>query len=206
MEARTQSIDLVEARVRAIQTKIGLDVANLTPDAREEILRQIAACCLRELPKNKPMGPDLHDAMSPFLCNMAFEGVLLRKCGETTDVFLARRPNDDLVVDWRNKLHVPGVLLFNWEMANPDLTSAAERLSKKEYGGLITAWRMVGDKMFQAKRGPARCLIHLITCSADPSLHGLGEWYDVNNLPPDVISAHCDAILPVAVKAYLEGK
>ncbi len=208
MEAKAKVSNLVENRIKAIQAKLGLDLENLSSEERVEVCKQIAACCLREIPNDQPMGTNLHDAMSPFLCNIAFEGVLLRKNEKTTEVFLARRPADDSVVAWRNKLHVPGVLLFNWEMAklDTDLTSAAERLSKKEYGGLISSWRLVGDKMFQAKRGPARCLIHLIECKEDPAKYKLGDWYDVNNLPPDVISAHCDAILPEALKAFLRGK
>lgn len=208
MEASQQFGPVLTSRIRDIQTEIDEVLACLTNRERQTLCKIIAAHCLREVTTTEPLGPELHTAISPFLCNIAFEGVLFRHSEGRVEVFLSRRPADDSVPAWRNKLHVPGVLLYSWEMAqlDTDVTTAAKRLSDKEYGGLINGWVLVGDKMFQAKRGPARCLIHLISVSDDPAKYNLGDWYDVHNLPSDVISAHCDAILPVAVKAFLEGR
>lgn len=173
------------------------------------LAKKVLVWCLEIIPADKPLGTKPYNAISRHSFSITFEAVMLRQHGDAIEVFMTRRSATDSIESWRGMLHVPGIVMFTWEMGHTgdyaeedDYSAPAKRLSKKELGGIDITWRKVGSVFSQSVRGRAEGIIFLVESDQDPAELGLGEWYDTENIPPETLGTHKNRIIPFAVRAF----
>ncbi len=175
----------------------------LLPEEKHALARAVATEALACVPTNERLGPDLFFQVAWHSNSISYEGVLLRRREGLVEVFVVPRASDDPIPAWREKLHIPGVVLLPGEIPdNESLHMPMDRLSGKEFGGLITSHRYAGESWVVGRRGPILSKIFVVECSCNPAEQGLGMWVDAKNPPTDVMEYHVKEIIPKAVSFF----
>lgn len=130
--------------------------------------------------------------ISRITCNVAYEIVPLRLRNGKVQILLTRRAADDPF--WPNLLHSTGTIM----RASDDFKSAKERLLADELPGI----KYKGEPVFvynsagTTARGSCVAIFHYLETISSP----VGEWYDIDNLPDDVIKSQIDGWQRIAKK------
>lgn len=120
------------------------------------------------------------------------EIVPFRKKGDrsSVEILLVKRKDDDPF--WPGMYHIPGVVILATDKEN-SLKDAFDRILHGELGGVSTSSEPVYIKYLLRKgnRGTTLNLLHRVELTSDPKV---GEWFDVNNLPKNLIPPEKDVI------------
>ena len=160
----------------------------------EERLRDVAADLLN-LVRRGPLGKKLFTAIAQRVVVCPVELVAMRKSNEGLEVYLTQRPVK--APTYAGLWHCPGSIQRHGETASRTL----ERLAREELGVGILGARIIGcfDNLNHKPGGTARHSIYLVSFDRDPEC---GEWFSVDNLPPNIVDHHRDVIIPAAIAAH----
>lgn len=121
------------------------------------------------------------------------EIVPLRRSEGRTEVLLLRREQDDPV--WPNALHTPGTAV----RATDTEEVALDRILVDELESTAsTQPRFVDNVMHHSGRGMEAAQVYYVETQDVPEG---GAFYDVNNLPPELVQTQLDFI-PQAIQQY----
>jgi len=137
----------------------------------------------------------------------------LVKPSETTDgsvdVYMWRRPANDPQENWRNRLHIPGVVLLNSDVNledETDLSGVIERVVGETEGGITMLDHPMpyATVMRRGGRGPEVTTRLLVPVQGAPAK---GEFYDVTTMlqPPNdqqLLETHDRAIQGAQAAAH----
>ena len=145
---------------------------------------------------------EIFDSVLKAIPSTALEVVPFSIADGTLKVFLTRRSKDDEF--WPNQWHCPGTVIINSDLEDGgDLNKPWKRLKEKELNCTSLpdpVW--VGKRHLKTKRGNEIALINYVEVPMD--LEG-GKFFEVDNLPDDLIDHH-RIIISEAVKAYKNKK
>lgn len=142
-----------------------------------------------------PLPDPVFQAVSQLFVGVAYELIILRKNGETIEVLLTKRPDND--PHWPGEWHYPGTMHLPGDQREGD---ALTRLMTNEVpGGLQGTPTFIGKLLVRSKRGPA--MQHLYLGRPDSQLSEHGTFFDVMNLPEPFIDVQ-RAGLAMVVEAF----
>lgn len=161
-----------------------------------DILRWIAAWLLNIIPVNEPLKTKLFNAIARHSVGIAIEAVLFRRGNNgEIEVYLTKRaPNEAYAGQW----HCPGSFIRSGEMP-PDVF---HRLAEREFKTSIARWDYVTSDFFPEERyRTMEDRVYLVEVNSEPK-NERGRWYDVNDLPLDIVEGHRKFIIPAAKEAW----
>lgn len=136
------------------------------------------------LSKCKPgeLSPEVFESIARVAVYSAVEFIPLRYNKGKIQVLLFQRPADDIT--WPNMLHTPGTILRPTDIT---FDSAFSRLYQEELIGLKTSEPLsIGYYLSINDRG--RCLLLEYILDVKTKNPAVGEFYDIDNLPINLIS------------------
>lgn len=147
---------------------------------------------VKSLKKLEPgfMPKEIFYELSRLVVFVAVDIVVFRKRGNTIEVLLVKRPEDDPY--WPGLYHITGCIVLSTDKAGP-LEDAQKRVLEGELNGI----RYKNDPKFvtfrfgKGERGTALTLLHWINASSEPKV---GNWFDVNELPKDILRSQIPSI------------
>ncbi len=155
-------------------------------------LREAAAELLEQIPPGEALGTRLFNAIARLTPTIAVEAVALRWRGSRIEVFMTQRSSHEA---YPNQWHAPGSISRNGE--EPKHVFA--RLERREFQVPVASFRQVGDIWHQEERSWMHGLIYLVVLTQEPPV---GHWWDVEELPENIVSHHRETVIPKAVKAF----
>src|SRR6266568_13400 len=180
----------------------------------------IAAGVLNELSdqivagQRAAMPPDVYHGWARSMPTVTVELGLIQPAEETegdVNVYMLRRPADDHIVPWRNKLHIPGKgLLFRDQRPDEDdFSGIVERVLGEAEGGLTLTDRPIQYRtvLRTGARGPEMTARLIARVAGAPKA---GDFYSVGTMltPPNseqLLETHDVAIARVRTAAYQLG-
>ncbi|MBU4380853.1 hypothetical protein L6255_03710 [Candidatus Parcubacteria bacterium] len=138
------------------------------------------------------MPTPVYNAVAAKFVLVAIETVILRRKQGKVEVFLAKRPPTDAY--YPNMLHSPGTILRASDRPG-SYQDAFERVQKNELGvNFVFPPEFVGSYYFHTSRGPENSLVFLCEVEKEPKT---GKFYDVRNLPENLLPHHYIVIAKV---------
>jgi hypothetical protein len=129
------------------------------------------------------------------------EVIPLRKSPDgQAEVLLIERPDDDPL--FAGALHTPGTVIRATDVHKPGMHNwpAFERVIQEELKGTeVSPPQYVGSMFHASKRGAEQAQLYWVEVKSEPKV---GRFYDVNNLPSELIESQRDFIT-LAVKDFL---
>lgn len=157
--------------------------------------------------------PRLYNTFAPKCAFTAIETVFLKRDNRGhVNVLLTKRPPNDAY--YPNQWHSPGTMLRGADVpketkTNPDVPKFdgyKEAFDRLVEGELKLQFRgepkQVKSFLHFTPRGPENALIFLCELDGEPKV---GRFFDIMELPPDLIEHH-HRIIYTAVKAFEEGE
>lgn len=144
---------------------------------------------LAKLSQRKSYSREVFEALSRTSPRIAIEAVALRKREGVIEVFLTRRPPDDV---YANLLHVPGTIIRNKEK----FTETWERLEEEFRAPVVSEPKLVEVfNNLKERRGHFISLVFACEISGEPAT---GKFFPIANLPDDLIDHHRPMIIAAA--------
>lgn len=135
-----------------------------------------------------------------FWVTAVVEVIPVRMEGGKVQVLLTRREATDQV--WPNKLHVPGTVLRATD-GKGDFRDAFNRIFKEELGCKEEVLPVfTGNRFVEGDRGSELGVMYYTEINGKTSD---GQWYDVDNLPGDLIEYQI-VFIKKAVKCFESNK
>lgn len=106
-------------------------------------------------------------------------------------VFLTQRPMSDPY--WPGDYHVPGTMIFPWDLELKDgFDEGWARLMSKEIMSSehVSSVSSVETLSLKTRRGAETAVVHNLVFRDDPGGIKGGEWFDINDLPKNLVEHH----------------
>lgn len=160
------------------------------------LLRYLAAVFLDIIPRDEPHGRPLFEGLARHTWFISFEAVLLRKSGNSIEVFLTQRGLDEA---YPGEWHCPGTI---FRSTDRDEADAAKRLSQREFKAEIMSFCLVAEDFnIHEKRGHCLHRIYLVETDEEPQAKN-GKWFRVDELPSMLVEHHRNVVIPRALAQY----
>jgi hypothetical protein len=145
------------------------------------------------------MSPGFFNAVAKGFALTAIETVVLCHHDGHVQVLLTRRSKHDTIPAWRGKWHSPGSMLRASDRSYED---AFERTQANELRARFSRKpRFAGTCFHHHERGAEIALVFVCELEGEPAI---GCYYDVDELPDDLISHH-RVVIQTAVDHYDQG-
>jgi len=159
-------------------------------------IKEQAAKLLNQVPQGEPLGTELFNAISNHSIGIAFEGVCFKAINGKIYVYLTMRPKEEA---YGGLWHVPGTFFRPME----DETDVAKRLCQKEYGEKFSSFHFCEDLFLPELRGGMYLArIYIIEFPGEPKPRVEGRWFNVNDLPENIVEHHRYSIIPIALNYF----
>jgi ADP-ribose pyrophosphatase YjhB (NUDIX family) len=153
------------------------------------MIKQLAVFFLGFVDRDKPLGTVLFNAIARIHVTCALETMAFRGNSETgrEQIYLTKRSSDEK--SYPRFWHLPGTVQRPCETVEQSF----KRLAEKEYNLPLLSWKCVG--IFNNLREPRGHFFTVVFHVAVGEERGNGRWFNVDDLPEDMIDFHKNRLL-----------
>lgn len=160
-------------------------------------LKELLADLLSLIHPRKFQGTKLCNALTRLKPAVAFEALHIRGSGKDTEVYLTKRPPDDIAHP--NEWCAPSSIYRQGEHDQ----DVAKRLEEDFFHTGIKSFHFVSRfPVHHEERGTVHSNVFLVDLVGQPLLDLRHDWHPISKLPESIVPHHSDPIIPLAAVAH----